>query len=138
MVNGPLAGYPMDSLKVTLFSGSFHAVDSDALSFELAAKIGYKAACKSASPSLLEPIMKLEVVTPEANMGDVVADLNRRRGQVEGMDSVAGMQLYIHPDECIDCGACEPECPVDAIYDEDDLPEEYEKFIEINAKFFEE
>ena len=54
------------------------------------------------------------------------------------MDSVAGMQLYIHPDECIDCGACEPECPVDAIYDEDDLPEEYEKYTEINANFFEE
>ena len=58
--------------------------------------------------------------------------------EVEGLDSVSGLQLYIHPDECIDCGACEPECPVDAIYDEDDLPEEYEKFIEINAKFFEE
>ena len=93
MVNGPLAGYPMDSLKVTLFDGSFHAVDSDALSFELAAKIGYKAACKSANPSLLEPIMKLEVVTPEANMGDVVADLNRRRGQVAGMDSRNGAQV---------------------------------------------
>ena len=93
MVNGPLAGYPMDSLKVTLFDGSFHAVDSDALSFELAAKIGYKGACKSASPCLLEPIMKLEVVTPEANMGDVVADLNRRRGQVAGMDSRNGAQV---------------------------------------------
>ena len=93
MVNGPLAGYPMDSLKVTLFDGSFHAVDSDALSFELAAKIGYKGACKAASPSLLEPIMKLEVVTPEANMGDVVADLNRRRGQVAGMDSRNGAQV---------------------------------------------
>jgi elongation factor G len=93
MVNGPLAGYPMDSLKVTLFDGSFHAVDSDALSFELAAKIGYKGACKAASPSLLEPIMKLEVVTPEVNMGDVVADLNRRRGQVAGMDSRNGAQV---------------------------------------------
>ena len=93
MVNGPLAGYPMDSLKVTLFDGSFHAVDSDALSFELAAKIGYKGACKSAAPTLLEPIMKLEVVTPEANMGDVVADLNRRRGQVGGMDSRNGAQV---------------------------------------------
>ena len=93
MVNGPLAGYPMDSLKVTLFDGSFHAVDSDALSFELAAKIGYKGACKKATPTLLEPIMKLEVVTPEANMGDVVADLNRRRGQVAGMDSRNGAQV---------------------------------------------
>jgi len=93
MVNGPLAGYPMDSLQVTLFDGSFHAVDSDALSFELAAKLGYKAACKNATPTLLEPIMKLEVVTPEANMGDVVADLNRRRGQVSGMDSRNGAQV---------------------------------------------
>jgi len=93
MVNGPLAGYPMDSLKVTLFDGSFHAVDSDALSFELAAKIGYKGACKKATPTLLEPIMKLEVVTPEVNMGDVVADLNRRRGQVAGMDSRNGAQV---------------------------------------------
>jgi len=93
MVNGPLAGYPMDSLKVTLFDGSFHAVDSDALSFELAAKIGYKGACKKATPTLLEPIMKLEVVTPEVNMGDVVADLNRRRGQVVGMDSRNGAQV---------------------------------------------
>ena len=93
MVNGPLAGYPMDSLKVTLFDGSFHAVDSDALSFELAAKLGYKVACKKATPTLLEPIMKLEVVTPEANMGDVVADLNRRRGQVAGMDSRNGAQV---------------------------------------------
>ena len=93
MVNGPLAGYPMDSLQVTLFDGSFHAVDSDALSFELAAKLGYKDACKKAMPALLEPIMKLEVVTPEANMGDVVADLNRRRGQVAGMDSRNGAQV---------------------------------------------
>ena len=93
MVNGPLAGYPMDSLQVTLFDGSFHAVDSDALSFEVAARQGYKAACKNATPTLLEPIMKLEVVTPEANMGDVVADLNRRRGQVAGMDSRNGAQV---------------------------------------------
>ena len=93
MANGPLAGYPMDSLKVTLFDGSFHAVDSDALSFELAAKLGYKSACKQAQPVLLEPIMKLEVVTPEDYMGDVVADLNRRRGQVAGMDSRNGAQV---------------------------------------------
>ena len=93
MVNGPLAGYPMDSLQVTLFDGSFHAVDSDALSFEVAARQGYKVACKNATPTLLEPIMKLEVVTPEANMGDVVADLNRRRGQVAGMDSRNGAQV---------------------------------------------
>jgi elongation factor G len=93
MLMGPLAGYPMDSLKVTLFDGSFHAVDSDALSFELAAKIGYKAACKNASPVLLEPVMKLEVVTPDDYMGDVVADLNRRRGQVSGMDSRHGAQV---------------------------------------------
>jgi len=93
MVNGPLAGYPMDSLQVTLFDGSFHAVDSDALSFEVAARQGYKESCKKATPTLLEPIMKLEVVTPEANMGDVVADLNRRRGQVIGMDTRNGAQI---------------------------------------------
>ena len=90
LTNGTLGGYPVVDIKVTLFDGSFHAVDSDALSFELAAKIGYKGACKAASPSLLEPIMKLEVVTPEANMGDVVADLNRRRGQVSDMGDRAG------------------------------------------------
>jgi elongation factor G len=93
MTTGPLAGYPMDSLKVTLFDGSFHAVDSDALSFELAAKMGYKQACKQAQPTLMEPVMKLEVVTPEDYMGDVVADLNRRRGQVAGMDSRNGAQV---------------------------------------------
>ena len=87
MINGPLAGYPLDSMKVTLFDGSFHAVDSDSLSFELCAKVGYRTAAKKAGPVLLEPIMKLEVVTPEENMGDIVGDLNRRRGQVQGMDS---------------------------------------------------
>ncbi|MBQ0147144.1 MAG: elongation factor G [Flavobacteriaceae bacterium] len=86
MKNGPLAGFEMDSLKVTLKDGSFHPVDSDALSFELAAQMGYKAAAKAAGAQILEPIMKLEVLTPEENMGDVVGDLNRRRGQVSGMD----------------------------------------------------
>lgn len=93
MKNGPLAGYEMDSLKITLFDGSFHAVDSDQLSFELAAKMGYKAAAKTAHPVILEPIMKLEVVTPEVNMGDVVGDLNRRRGQVNSMDDRAGAKV---------------------------------------------
>jgi elongation factor G len=93
MKNGPLAGYEMDSLKVTLFDGSFHAVDSDQLSFELAAKMGFKAAAKSAKPVILEPIMKLEVVTPEENMGDVVGDLNRRRGQVNAMDDRSGAKV---------------------------------------------
>ncbi|MGV6845599.1 MAG: elongation factor G [Lutibacter sp.] len=93
MKNGPLAGYEMDSLKVTLFDGSFHAVDSDQLSFELAAKLGYKAAAKAAKAVILEPIMKLEVVTPEENMGDVVGDLNRRRGQVNSMDDRAGAKV---------------------------------------------
>ncbi len=93
MKNGPLAGYEMDSLKVTLFDGSFHAVDSDQLSFELAAKMGYKAAAKSCKPVILEPIMKLEVVTPEANMGDIVGDLNRRRGQVNAMDDRSGAKV---------------------------------------------
>jgi elongation factor G len=93
MVNGPLAGYPVDSLKVTLTDGSFHAVDSDSLSFEVAAKLAFRSAMPKAQPVLLEPVMKLEVVTPEENMGDVVADLNRRRGQVEGMDSRGGAQV---------------------------------------------
>lgn len=86
MKNGVLGGYPLDSLKVTLIDGSFHPVDSDQLSFEVAAINAYKNACVKAAPVLMEPIMKLEVVTPEENMGDVIGDLNKRRGQVEGMD----------------------------------------------------
>ena len=86
MKNGVLGGYPVDSLKVTLVDGSFHPVDSDQLSFELAALNAYKNACVKAAPVLMEPIMKLEVITPEENMGDVIGDLNKRRGQVEGMD----------------------------------------------------
>jgi elongation factor G len=93
MKNGPLAGYEMDTMKVTLKDGSFHPVDSDALSFELAAKMGYKAAAKAAGAVILEPIMKLEVVTPEENMGDIVGDLNRRRGQVNSMDDRAGAKV---------------------------------------------
>ena len=93
MKNGPLAGFEMDAMKVTLNDGSFHAVDSDSLSFELAAKIGYKSAAKSAKSVIMEPIMKLEVLTPEENMGDVVGDLNRRRGQVNNMDDRAGSKV---------------------------------------------
>ena len=93
MKNGILAGFPIDSLKVTLKDGSFHAVDSDQLSFEIAAKLAFKHACKEAGAVLLEPIMKLEVVTPEVNMGDIVGDLNRRRGQVDGMDDRAGAKI---------------------------------------------
>ncbi|MEE9363227.1 MAG: elongation factor G [Cellulophaga sp.] len=93
MKNGPLAGYEMDSMKVTLKDGSFHAVDSDQLSFELAAKLGYKAAAKAAGAVIMEPIMKVEVLTPEANMGDIVGDLNRRRGQVNNMDDRAGSKV---------------------------------------------
>ena len=85
--NGVLGGFPMDSLKVELVDGSFHPVDSDQLSFEIAAQLAYKACCAKAKPVLMEPIMKLEVVTPEENMGDVIGDLNKRRGQVEGMDT---------------------------------------------------
>ncbi len=87
MKSGVLCGYPVDHLKVTLVDGSFHPVDSDQLSFEVAAQLAFKAACAKARPVLLEPIMKLEVITPEENMGDVIGDLNKRRGQVEGMDS---------------------------------------------------
>ena len=93
MKNGPLAGFEMDAMKVTLNDGSFHAVDSDSLSFELAAKLGYKNAAKSAKSVIMEPIMKLEVLTPEENMGDVVGDLNRRRGQVNSMDDRAGSKV---------------------------------------------
>ena len=93
MKNGPLAGYEMDSLKITLKDGSFHPVDSDQLSFELCAKMGYKDAANKARPVILEPIMKLEVTTPEENMGDIVGDINRRRGMVQGMDSRAGAQV---------------------------------------------
>ena len=93
MNNGPLAGYSMDSLKVTLSDGSFHAVDSDQLSFELAAKMAFRTAIPKASPVILEPMMKLEVITPEENMGDIVGDLNRRRGMVEGMDDKAGSKV---------------------------------------------
>jgi elongation factor G len=87
MTNGVLGGFPMDSMKVRLVDGSFHPVDSDQLSFEICALQAYKNACTQAKPVLMEPIMKLEVVTPEENMGDVIGDLNKRRGQVEGMDT---------------------------------------------------
>ena len=93
MKNGVLAGYPIEAMKVELLDGSFHAVDSDSLSFELCARMAYKAALKGCSPILLEPIMKLEVVTPEENMGDVVGDLNRRRGMMRGMDDRNGAKV---------------------------------------------
>ncbi len=93
MRNGPLAGFEMDAMKVTLKDGSFHPVDSDSLSFELAAKMGYKAAAKAARAVLMEPIMKLEVLTPEENMGDIVGDLNRRRGTITNMDDRAGAKV---------------------------------------------
>ncbi len=87
MKNGVLAGFPMDKLKVTVLDGSFHPVDSDQLSFEVCAQMAYKNACAKARPILMEPIMKMEVVTPEESMGDVIGDLNKRRGQVEGMET---------------------------------------------------
>ena len=93
MSNGVLAGYPLNSLKVRLYDGSYHDVDSDALSFELCAQIAFKAAAQQATPKILEPIMKLTVITPEENMGDVIGDLNRRRGQVEGMDDKGGAKV---------------------------------------------
>ncbi|PNQ75379.1 elongation factor G [Hanstruepera neustonica] len=93
MVNGPLAGYEVDAMKVTLTDGSYHDVDSDQLSFELAAKLGFKAAAKAAKAVIMEPIMKLEVLTPEENMGDIVGDLNRRRGQVNNMSDRAGSKV---------------------------------------------
>ena len=93
MVNGPLAGFEVDSMKVTLKDGSFHPVDSDALSFELAAKIGFKEVAKKAGAVILEPIMKIEVITPEENMGDIVGDLNRRRGTITNMGDRAGAKV---------------------------------------------
>ena len=93
MKTGVLAGFPVEAMKVALIDGSFHAVDSDQLSFELAAKMAYRDAMKSCSPILLEPIMKIEIVTPEENMGDVVGDLNRRRGMMKGMDDKNGAKV---------------------------------------------
>lgn len=93
MLNGVLAGFPVESLKVRLFDGSFHAVDSDALSFEIAARQGFRESCRKAKPELLEPIMKLEVVSPEEFTGDVIADLNRRRGLIEGMEMKGNAQV---------------------------------------------
>jgi elongation factor G len=93
MKNGPLAGFEVDSMKVTLKDGSFHPVDSDSLSFELAAKLAFKTSAKAAKAVIMEPIMKLEVITPEENMGDIVGDLNRRRGQVNAMDDRAGAKV---------------------------------------------
>ena len=93
MANGVLAGYEVPSLKVTLKDGSFHPVDSDQLSFELAARLAFRHACPKARPVLLEPIMSLEVVTPEDYMGDIVGDLNRRRGQINAMDSTLGARI---------------------------------------------
>jgi elongation factor G len=93
MKNGVLAGFPIEALKVELVDGSFHAVDSDSLSFELAAKMAYRSALKNCRPQLLEPIMKIEVVTPEENMGDIVGDLNRRRAVVRGMDDRNGSKV---------------------------------------------
>ncbi len=93
MANGVLAGYPVQTMKVVLTDGSYHDVDSDSLSFEICAKTAYREALPKAKPILLEPIMKVEVLTPEQNMGDVVGDLNKRRGQIEGMDSRAGVQV---------------------------------------------
>jgi elongation factor G len=93
MVNGILAGYPLQKMKVVLTDGSYHNVDSDSLSFEICAKTAYREALPKCRPILLEPIMKVEVLTPEHNMGDVVGDLNRRRGQIEGMDSKGNAQV---------------------------------------------
>ncbi len=93
MKNGVLAGFPLDAMRVELVDGSYHNVDSDSLSFELCAKMAYRAALRSCAPVLLEPIMKLEVVTPEENMGDVVGDLNRRRGMMKGMDDRNGAKV---------------------------------------------
>jgi elongation factor G len=93
MGTGVLAGYPVDNMKVRIYDGSFHAVDSDSMSFEICAKAGFREAARKAKPVLLEPIMRVEVLTPDQYMGDVTGDLNRRRGMLEGMDTRAGVQV---------------------------------------------
>lgn len=93
MANGVLLGYPVDSMKIELVDGSYHPIDSDLLSFEIAAKIGFKKAAVKSKPILLEPIMKMEIVTPEVYTGDIIADINRRRGQIGGMESRAGAKV---------------------------------------------
>ena len=93
MKNGPLAGYPVENMKVRLFHGSFHDVDSDSLSFEMAARIGFREASRKASPKLMEPVMSVEVVTPEEYTGPVTGDLNKRRGIMKGMDTKGGAQV---------------------------------------------
>jgi elongation factor G len=93
MKNGPLAGFPLDSMKVRLFHGSFHDVDSDALSFELAARAGFRAAASKAKPALLEPIMAVDAVTPDEYTGSITGDLNRRRGMMKGMDTKGTSQV---------------------------------------------
>ena len=93
MGTGPLAGYPIESMRVRIFDGSFHAVDSDSMSFELCAKSGFREAGKKTKPVLLEPIMKVEVTTPDQYMGDVTGDLNRRRAMLEGMDNRNNLQV---------------------------------------------
>ena len=103
MVNGPLAGFKVDSYKIVLKDGSFHPVDSDQLSFELAAKIGFKESAKKASPVIMEPIMKMEVVTPEEYMGDIVGDLNRRRGQVNDMSDRNNAKVIRQMCRCQKC-----------------------------------
>ena len=93
LTNGPLAGFPVDNLKVTLLDGSYHVVDSDQLSFEICARQAFRTAASKAKPKLLEPIMKLEIVTPDEYMGDIIGDLNRRRGDITGMESKAGARV---------------------------------------------
>ncbi len=93
MANGPLAGYPVEDMKVTLLHGSYHDVDSDALSFELAAKTGFKEAAQKASPVLMEPIMHVEIISPNDFTDPVTGDLNKRRGIMKGMDTKAGAQV---------------------------------------------
>ena len=93
MVNGPLAGFPVDSMKVRLFHGSYHDVDSDSISFELAGRLGFKEAARQAGPKILEPIMAVEVLTPDEYTGPITGDLNRRRGMMKGMDTKAGSQV---------------------------------------------
>ncbi len=95
MGSGVLAGYPMEDIEITLYDGSYHDVDSNEMAFKLAASMGFKEGCRKARPSILEPMMKVEVEVPEENMGDVIGDLNRRRGQINNMGERSGNKIAL-------------------------------------------
>ena len=110
MESGILAGYPVVDVKVTLYDGSFHEVDSSEMAFKIAGSMAFKEACRKANPCLLEPIMKVSVIVPEDYMGDVIGDLNSRRGQIQGMEARPGAQQIDALVPCLRCSATPPTC----------------------------